>query len=152
MDIFDTLSRNVKQLKVAKNFSSAKAISDLSKVKSEGIDRSYVNELITDKEKRKPVNLSMAKLDALAKTLDVEAWQLIHPLGFNDQGNSLSVESDLDMSTIVKAIRYANSVCNESDIDDEEFLAQAIALTYISILKDDGKMLNVELMKLARQF
>ena len=152
MDIYETLSRNVKQLKKATGLKSAKAVADLSKNKGAGIDRSYVAELITDKENKKIVNLSMSKLEALADTFDVDVWQLLHPLGFNEQGKSTTASSDIDINSMVEAVRYATIACKEAEIDDDEFFARAIALTYIAKLKGDEAMLSIELMKLVKQY
>lgn len=130
----------------AKGITNAKSLSELTQTEDGGLDRSYTANLI--RSGGDGVNISLNKLNDLANGLEVSPWQLLHPLGFNDDGASLSVSSDIDLATLTKASMYANTVCRETNIDDEEFKAKAIALAYSCLLNNQEDRMNIEIMKL----
>jgi len=146
VDIKKLLSLNVISLMKAKGIANAKALSELTQSDEGGLDRSYTAGII--RKGGDGVNISLAKLDNLSQGLNVEPWQLLHPLGFNEQGTSLTADNDIDLPTLTKAIIYSETVCKETNIDDQEFKAKAIALTYGSFLNNDEDKMNIDLMKL----
>ena len=149
VNIKKLLSLNVVSLMKAKGISNAKALSELTQTETGGLDRSYTANLV--KAEGEGVNISLNKLNDLADGLEVSAWQLLHPLGFNDEGTSLSVNSDIDLPTLVKAVSYANTVCKETDIEDDDFKAKAITLAYSSLLHNQEDKMSIEIMKLINQ-
>lgn len=149
MNIRKLLSLNVISLMKAKGIANAKTLSELTQTETGGLDRSYTASLV--REDSDGVNVTLNKLHDLAAGLEVSPWQLLHPLGFNDEGACLSVSSDIDLPTLTKAIIYANTVCKETDIDDEEFKAKATALAYSSLLNNQEDRMNIEIMKLISQ-
>lgn len=151
MDIKMHIADNVADLIEAKG-SSAKGVSDITKQNDslEPIDKSYVARLV----KRKPedmVNISSTKLASIAGALQVEPWQLLHPSGFDSSGNSKAINSQLDIAKLIKAIRYVSDLAGGLSINDEQFLATAIAKTYESQLSGNESSLAVELMQLSKE-
>lgn len=130
----------------ARGIKNAKALSELTQSEDGGLDRSYTANIV--RKGGEGVNLSLVKLEQLADALNVESWQLLHSLGFNDKGVSLSASSDVDLPTLTKAILYSETVCKETNIDDVDFKAKAVALTYSSFLNNDESKMTIELMKL----
>lgn len=134
----------------AKGIETANALSSYinKNAKSGGLDRSYVAQIV--KKDGAGVNITLDKLNILAEGLNVQAWQLVHPLGFNCDGISLSINNEVDLTTMTKAISYANTVCVEAKQNSEEFRAKATAIAYASLLNDSVD-LNIELIKLVSE-
>ena len=152
MDIKLHIADNVASLIEAQN-TTAKGVSDLTKQKDhlEPIDKSYVAKLV----KRNPndmVNISSTKLAAIAGALQVEPWQLLHPAGFDSSGNSKAIGSEIDISKMLKAIRYVSDLSKELGISDEYFIAAATAKAYEAHVTGSDDTLAVELIKLSKDF
>lgn len=153
MDITDTLVRNLKQLQKAHSLDNASKLSAYinERVTSGVIDRSYVTRILKHSS-GDPANISLGKLSVIAEGLNVESWQLLNPLGFNEKGLSLATSGTVDKSTLSEAVRYAASACEEVGINSLEFMSEIATEAYFCIATDNKEKLGFTLAKLSKSF
>ena len=69
------------------------------------IDRSYIARIFRNSSKD-PANISMGKLFLIADALSIEPWQLVHPSGFDGNGDSKQTRNgkkELDVNLLRNA-------------------------------------------------
>jgi transcriptional regulator with XRE-family HTH domain len=115
------------------------------------IDRSYVARILKDSEKD-PANISFEKLVAIALALDVDAWQLVHPMGFDDKGRSRASGSALDSALLKRAVKYSVSAAEELQTESLDFVAEMAEVGYMCMVTGEEEKLGVELAKLSRRY
>ncbi|KJZ03262.1 hypothetical protein TW73_08920 [Pseudoalteromonas piscicida] len=111
------------------------------------ITRSYMSKL-TD-PKSEPLNISVDKLEAIAKAFKVDPSDLLQPSLVSEDRSKKSV---FNMPILIDAIYQVKSTAKEVGIDSIEFEANAIPLVYNALLNENTDSLNLELIKLARRY
>ncbi|MDK1289808.1 helix-turn-helix domain-containing protein [Pseudoalteromonas umbrosa] len=114
------------------------------------ITRSYMSKL-TDPNKE-ALNLSLDKLEAIAKAFDIEPADLLNPISIEKDGTIKKAEVSLNIKILEDAILQVKGTAKEVGIDSVEFESRAIPLVYEALLSEDTDRLNLELIKLARKY
>lgn len=115
------------------------------------IDRSYVARILKDSE-RDPANIGFEKLVSIAMALDVDVWQLIHPMGFDGEGRSRASGSALDATILKRAVKYSVSAAEELQTESLDFIAEMAEVSYMCMATGEEEKLGVELAKLSRRY
>lgn len=113
----------------------------------EVIDRSYVSKIL-----KNTGNITIGKLAAIAEALNVDAWQILHPLGFDENGRSRASGEALDETVLKRSIKYSRSASEELGIEDLDFEAEVAASSYISIASGEEEKLGINLAKLSKSY
>lgn len=154
MDTKKVLVRNLRALSQANGceLNASKFTKFLNERAGESIiDRSYVARILKDSEKD-PANISFEKLVSISGALNVDVWQLVHPMGFDNDGRSRASGSALDSSLLKRAVKYSASAAEELQTENLDFIAEMAEVGYLCMVKGEEEKLGVELAKLSRRY
>lgn len=156
MSVKNTLVRNIKQLSKAVGCEdNGKKLTEYINEKAAGerpvLDRSYMSRLLKNSPSD-PANITMDRLEGIAKGLGVEPWQLINPVGFDEDGKSLANLGSIDTSSMAKAVSYARNAQVELGLSNDKFLIECISKTYEAMVTNNEGQLPIILAKLARSY
>lgn len=115
------------------------------------IDRSYVARILKDSDKD-PANISLDKLSTIAAALGVDTWQLVHPMGFDENGRSRASSVALDSMILKRAVKYSASAAEELHNDNLDFIAEMAEVGYLCMVTGEEEKLGVQLAKLSRKY
>lgn len=115
------------------------------------IDRSYVARILKDSPKD-PANISFDKLTTIANALDVDVWQMVHPMGFDSSGRSLASSCALDGNILKRAVKYSISAAEELKTENLDFISEMAEAGYLYMVRGEDEKLGVELAKLSRKY
>ncbi|WP_278383340.1 hypothetical protein [Alteromonas mediterranea] len=115
------------------------------------IDRSYVARILKDSPKD-PANISFDKLSTIANALNVDVWQIVHPMGFDSKGRSLASSSALDGNILKRAVKYSISAAEELKNENLDFISEMAETGYLCMVKGEDEKLGFELAKLSQKY
>lgn len=115
------------------------------------IDKSYIARILKDSEKD-PANISLDKLAKISSSLNVDAWQVIHPMGFDSEGRSRASGSALDSSVLKRAVKYSISAAEELETENLDFISELVEASYLHMTTGEEEKLGVQIAKLSRLY
>lgn len=156
MSVKNTLVRNIKQLgKAVGCGDNGKKLTEYINERAGGekpvLDRSYMSRLLKNSP-TDPANITMDRLEGIATGLGVEPWQLLNPVGFDDDGKSLANMGSIDVASMTKAVSYARNAQVELGLNNDKFLIECISKTYEAMVTNNEGQLPIILAKLARSY
>lgn len=140
---------NVKKLCSVKKIKSSRAFEDqmIAKLGSSLSHSSLSGYFNSDKK----VNPRLDSLVALSTFFDTDVSHLLSPLGFDDEGFSRAVDSDLDPHAMSKAVDFACKSADALNIKNPEVLSKAICQNYINFIKGEEQNNGLDFAKILQE-
>lgn len=146
MDSNKVFKANLRKLLNARGISNTE-LARLSTNAGYDLTKSYVGKVLHETDQ---TNVTLSKVDGIAKVLNVTPIDLINPMGIDPDGELAAPA--LNLSLLQKCIADAKRISKDVGIDDPGFEAKATALHYEAEISQDDSRLQRELLKLVRDY
>lgn len=115
------------------------------------IDRSYVARVLKHSEKD-PANISLDKFFKICCSLNVDPWQMLHPMGFDSEGRSRASGNVLDSKVLKRAVKYSVSAAAELENTNPDFVSALVETSYHHMVSGNDEKLGIQLAKLSHLY
>ena len=113
----------------------------------------YLSRMKSSLSEGSPQNVTLKILEGCASALKVEPWQLINPLGFDDNGTSRASAPYPDEKVLEEAIKYAEVAAEKSGFEENaKFKAEVASAAYRAHFSTDNNELGLRVIEIMRTF